>query len=220
MAQNQQLGLFGQYLTVNTTANTTLFSSNSTTFTNSLIVGNSTVNVVVNSSSVYVNGAPLISGANTSLQYSWTNTQTFSSTATFNSNVNINANLTVNAVSTFNSNLVTFNSNAIFNANATHNANTTFNANVIIGSNGDVVFSGNAGIYANGSFGTSGQTLTSNGTSVYWAAGGSGGFANGQSISVANIFVTGRSVFANSSGGSVVYMYYNSSTDSIDTVFG
>jgi hypothetical protein len=51
----------------------------------------------------------------------------------------------------------------------------TFNANVVIGSGGELVFNTAAGIYANGSLGTAGQVLTSNGTTVYWAtaAGGS-----------------------------------------------
>jgi hypothetical protein len=64
----------------------------------------------------------------------------------------------------------------------------------------NIVISTTAGISANSSYGTSGQVLTSNGTTVYWAAASSGGFTNGQSISVANLVVTG-SVTANSSTG-------------------
>jgi len=44
------------------------------------------------------------------------------------------------------------------------------------------------------------QVLTSNGTATYWAAGASGGFANGQSITVANISITG-SLTANTTTG-------------------
>jgi hypothetical protein len=70
--------------------------------------------------------------------------------------------------------------------------------------NTNVVISGNSGIYANGSLGTSGQVLTSNATSVYWstisAGGGAGGFSNGQSIAVSNLAITG-SLTANGSTG-------------------
>jgi len=76
MAQNQNIGLLGQVLTVNTAANTS-------TITNALVVGNSSVNVVINSSSVYVSGSPLGGATNTAAQYTWTNTQTFSNTITF-----------------------------------------------------------------------------------------------------------------------------------------
>ena len=80
MAQNFNLGTFGQVITVNTTANTATYNS-------AIVVGNSTVNVVVNSSSVYVNGSPLGGATNTNAQYTWTNTQTFQNTITFNSTI-------------------------------------------------------------------------------------------------------------------------------------
>jgi hypothetical protein len=57
------------------------------------------------------------------------------------------------------------------------------------------------GIKANGSFGTAGQILTSNGTATYWSTvSGGGGFTNGQSISVNNFVITGAFT-ANSSNG-------------------
>ena len=56
-------------------------------------------------------------------------------------------------------------------------------------------------ISANGSNGTSGQVLTSNGTATYWSTvSGGGGFTNGSSISVANLAITG-SLTANGSTG-------------------
>lgn len=55
-------------------------------------------------------------------------------------------------------------------------------------------------ISANGSNGTSGQVLTTNGSNVYWSTLSAGGFVNGQSISVNNFVVTG-SFTANSSNG-------------------
>ena len=63
---------------------------------------------------------------------------------------------------------------------------------------GNLRFNNTAVIIANGSFGTNGQVLTSNGTSMYWS---SAGFTNGQSISVNNFIVTGAFT-ANSSNGS------------------
>lgn len=46
----------------------------------------------------------------------------------------------------------------------------TYSANVVIGATGEIVINSAAGINANGSFGTSGQMLTSNGTAVYWSS--------------------------------------------------
>ena len=53
---------------------------------------------------------------------------------------------------------------------------------------GNLTFNNTAVIIANGSFGTNGQVLTSNGTSMYWS---SAGFTNGQSISVNNFVIAG-----------------------------
>jgi len=90
MTQIQQLGFLANNLSVNTSANTA-------TFTNILVVGNSSVNVVVNSSSVYVSGVALGSGGtNVASQYAWTNTQSFSNTITFTGAILAN---TVNAAS-------------------------------------------------------------------------------------------------------------------------
>jgi chorismate mutase len=67
------------------------------------------------------------------------------------------------------------------------------------------------GLVANGSLGTAGRVLKTNGTSVYWGVdatgtgGGGGGFSNGQSISVTNLVVTGNAtvsgIIANGSLG-------------------
>jgi hypothetical protein len=54
----------------------------------------------------------------------------------------------------------------ITTANFTRTGVTTFSANIILGS---------SGLSSNGSFGTSGQVLSSNGTAVYWATAGGGG---------------------------------------------
>ena len=56
-------------------------------------------------------------------------------------------------------------------ANFTRTGVTTFSANVVLGT---------SGVSSNGSFGTSGQVLTTNGSSTYWstAAGGGGGISS------------------------------------------
>lgn len=110
MAQNQNLGRFAGYVTVNTSSNAVTFSSNTTTF------GNSSVNTTINSTAIAVysviangglgtNGQALttngssvywstIVGTNTDAQYTWTNTHTFSN------NVVINGNLTISGTTT------------------------------------------------------------------------------------------------------------------------
>ena len=158
MSQNQQLFLLANIVSVNTAANTT-------TLPGALVVGNSSVNVVINSSSVYVSGAALGGGAtNVAAQYSWTNTH-------------------------------------------------TFGANLTISNTSELILSTNAGIYANGSLGTAGQLLTSNGTTVYWSTVAGGGFTNGQSIMVSNV------AFSNTSNTASAYTFYNTTTASLDTVF-
>jgi hypothetical protein len=105
------------------------------------------------------------------------------------------------------------------------------------------------GLVANGSFGSVGNVLTSNGSSVYWAQSTGAGvnvdssytwtnthsFTNTRpsgnaatgTITVSggvgvsnNIYVGGRVGFSNSTNISVVYEYYNATTNSLDTVFG
>lgn len=57
-------------------------------------------------------------------------------------------------------------------------------------------------IIANGSLGSAGQVLTSNGTTLYWSTTTGGGFSNGQSISVNNFVITGTFTANNSNGTS------------------
>ena len=91
------------------------------------------------------------------------------------------------------------NTTAAFTISGVH----TYNANLVIAAS--------AGISANGSYGTTNQVLTSNGSTVYWANTGAGGFTNGQSISVANLVITG-SVTANSSNGTAGQVLTSNST--------
>mgnify|MGYP003347084220 CR=1 FL=1 len=70
--------------------------------------------------------------------------------------------LTVNTNFVVNSTSLSYSGNSTFNGtNTVFNSNTTYNANLII--------STGVGISANGSFGTQGQALLSNGSAVYWA---------------------------------------------------
>jgi hypothetical protein len=79
-----------------------------------------------------------------------------------------------------------------------HTGRASISTNLSVSGNTTIV-----GLIANGSLGTSGKVLKTNGTSVYWGTdatgtgGGGGGFSNGQSISVTNLVVTGN---ANVSG--------------------
>ena len=61
MAQSFNLGELGQYLTVDVAGNNITFAANS------LSVGNSTVNAVVNSTSIYMNGALVINSTTSTL---------------------------------------------------------------------------------------------------------------------------------------------------------
>jgi hypothetical protein len=120
---------------------------------------------------------------------------------------------------------------------------------ILVGSNttslnvtGNVTLSTTTGISANGTYGTANQVLTTNGTAVYWAAAAAGvnvassyaftnttasGNATSGAITTAggigvanNLYVGGRVGWSNSTNVSVVYQYYNSTTNSLDTVFG
>jgi len=86
-----------------------------------------------------------------------------------------------------------------------HTGRVSISTNLSVSGNTTIV-----GLIANGSLGTSGKVLKTNGTSVYWGTdttgtGGGGGFSNGQSISVTNLVVTGNatvsSLIANGSLG-------------------
>ena len=206
MAQNQNIGLLAQYVAVNTAANSATFSTS--VVAGSISIGNSSVNVSINSTAVSTGGAVLVSPANVSLQYAWTNTQSFSNTITFNGPIvsvnTISANASVGtsgqvltsggtganvywAAAAPGTNVAAqyaWTNTQSFSAVVTHTANVSVNGAII----------------ANGGAGTSGQVLTSAaGGNVYWAS-ASGGFTNGQSISVNNFVVSGT-VTANGSAG-------------------
>lgn len=54
-------------------------------------------------------------------------------------------------------------------ASFTYSGIQTYNANVVIGATGEIIINGAAGISANGTFGTAGMMLTTNGSAAYWS---------------------------------------------------
>lgn len=197
MAQSQNIGLLAQYIAVNTAANSATFST--AVVAGAISIGNSSVNVSINSTSVSSGGAALITAANVSVQYAWTNTQSFSNTITFNGGIVSTNTISANGgVGTAGQVLTSAGTGAnVYWAAAAPGTNVaaqyawtntqSFSAVVTHTANVSV----NGAIIANGGAGTSGQVLTSSaGGNVYWAA-AAGGFTNGQSISVSNLAVTG-----------------------------
>ena len=69
--------------------------------------------------------------------------------------------------------LFTSNGTAVYELGS-NQTNLSVSANLTIGSAGDIVLTPGAGISANGSLGTTGQVLTSNGSSAYWSSIGAG----------------------------------------------
>jgi hypothetical protein len=81
-----------------------------------------------------------------------------------------------------------------------------FSSNVVVSNTSELVFSSNAGIVANGSLGTAGQVLASNGSSVYWTT-----TSGGASVTVSATAPgspTAGDLWWNSNLGSL-YVYYN-----------
>jgi len=110
----------------------------------------------------------------------------------------------------------------------------TFNSNVVIGATGELVFNTAAGIYANGSLGTSGQVLTSNGLTVFWTTPTTGtvtqvstgnGLAGGPITSTGTVSVLANSgIVANTTGLFVNSAYIgtltaNNSTNFVTVIF-
>jgi hypothetical protein len=236
---------------------------------NTVAVGNSSVNAVINSTaftgtsnnSNYLGGIAAANYVNTSGSYTITGIHTYnanisiSSTAdiVIDSAAGISANgsfgtsgqaLTTNGTAVYWSTIVGTNTDAQYTWSNTQTFSNviTFNANIVIGSTGDLVINAAAGISANGTLGTSGQVLTTNGTAVYWSTASAGvnlassyaftnttasGNATSGAITTAgglgvanNIYAGGRIGFSNSTNISVGYFQYNATTGSIDLVFG
>lgn len=112
-----------------------------------------------------------------------------------------------------------------------------------------IVFNTNMGLQVNGSLGTAGQILTSNGTGSYWSSGavgytgsigagytgsigsvgyagssgvgytGSGASGGGGGFSNGQSIMVSNTAYSNTSNTSAVYTFYNTTTKSLDTVF-
>lgn len=180
---NQSAALFGNGITF--TSNSQDTATSTTVYANSsvVIVGNSTVNATVNSTaftgsannSSYLGGTAAASYVQNTDSRTLSGNLTFTGLSTFTGNVVLNtvsANGTVGTdgqVLTSNGTVVYWstpaaasgvNTAAQFTWTNTHsfNAQVTFNANIVANS-----------IVANGSLGSDGQVLTSNGSTVYWS---------------------------------------------------
>jgi hypothetical protein len=84
-------------------------------------------------------------------------------------------NLTANTTGVYHTGTVNATTISTGSVNVINASGLTTTANVSIGATGELVIAAGAGIHANGSFGTAGQVLTSNATSVYWASASGGG---------------------------------------------
>ena len=157
MSQNQQLFLLANIVSVNTAANTT-------TLPGALVVGNSSVNVVINSSSVYVSGSPVGGATNAAAQYAWTNTQSFSAVVTHTANVSVNGAIIANGGAGTSGQVLTSaaGGNVYWSTAAGGFSNGTSISVANLAITGSVT--------SNGSVGTAGQALISTGTGVQWGA--------------------------------------------------
>jgi len=157
------------------------------TANNTSFVGNVSAASVVSNAQLTANVSALQSQITSNADTTYTNAVAYVDSRPFVNTSQLSSNLT----------------NYVTTTNLTNNlalyatiANPTFTGDV---TTGNVIINTTGGIRANGSFGTNGQVLTSNGTTVYWSTGAS--FTNGQSISVNNFTLTGTFT-ANSSNGS------------------
>ena len=152
-----------------TTGTDSVFNANVTFDANVMFANTSSItsngSVLFNSNVSFSNTAYLISNG-TNLFYGsalFSNNTSFTSNVVFSntSYTTFNGNATFSNTTTFTSNVVFTNTSSTFyNGNATFANTTTFSSNIIL--------SNTATIVANGQFGSTGQSLISNGTAVYW----------------------------------------------------
>ena len=183
MAQNQNIGLLGQYLTVNTAANTIIFNSNSsisTAFITGSGGGSSSGGSTVNTSVMTIGNTTVFTTSNS--------THFFSGNSTYYGYGNSTADVLVNPTG----NLV-LTPTSITIANTSGN---TFVANTI-----QITING-IPLSANGSNGTATWVLTSNGSlgSPYWATPANATFGGG---SVSGVSYFNANVVVNNASGAV-----------------
>jgi len=192
------VNLQGTLLTISSedNANTLTFNSSGFVFTDVSGSGNT---LAANSSSLTLNGLSAVFSNNAN----YANNTYFVgdvSAANVVSNSQLQSNL-ANYVNT--SGNYTVSGNLNFNATNTYfTTNIYAGAQIVVEPAGDLIFSNGSGIQANGTFGTAGQFLTTDGSgSLYWKTQNSASsFTNGQSISVNNFVVSGA-LTANGSNG-------------------
>ena len=222
MAQNQNIGLLGQYLTVNTAANTIIFNSNSsisTAFITGSGGGSSSGGFTVNTSVMTIGNTTVFTTSNSTHFFSGNSTVYGYGNSIADVLVSTSGNLvllsTSITIANATVNVFVSNTNGIYTTGVVNAASLTVGTNFIANTT-QLTISG-INFSANGGTGTSGQVLTSNGSvgSPYWSTvssgGGGGGFANGQSISVANLAITGV-LSANASVGTSGYYLTSSGT--------
>jgi hypothetical protein len=194
ISANGSLGTASQVLSSNGSSVYWAASTSSSSFVRQTFTANSTVNTIftvtggytVNYLDVYKNGVKLVNGVNVTVNDG--STVVLAAAAAVGD--------TIDVVGLLTGLVFTVNTAAQYIWTNVH----THSANVVY-TNGSV-------IVANAAFGTNGQVLTSNGTSMYWS---SAGFTNGQSISVNNLAVTGPFT-ANSSNGTAGQVLTTSGT--------
>ena len=157
MSQNQQLGTLGNYLTVNTTANTVLFASQ-------IVIGNSSVNNTINSTSVSA-----VPGVNTDAQYVWANSHTFNGVITLAQTAvgTVNNSLYLNgtSLSTVQSQ-ITSNASAAYTNAVSYTDTKIGTANLAITANASAAYT-NAVSYTDGKILTANSAITGNAATAY-----------------------------------------------------
>ena len=144
--------------------------------------------IVANATGLFVNSAYIGTITSNNATYAFGKTE---------GNLNVNNSLTSNNASYLNdtaaANYVQNTDSRTLSGNLNFTgANTTISGNLTITSTGELIITSGAGIYANGGLGSSGQVLTSNGSSVYWSTpssgGGSSNVTTGKAIAMAIVF--------------------------------
>jgi hypothetical protein len=159
--------------------------------TSTIFVGNDTINTFITSAGLRVNNATIannsgfyttgtINAASHTVGTSFTANSTVVNAVSFRINTDFIANTTgLYHTGTVNS--------ASINTSSISTATITATGNISIGSAGDLVLNAAAGIFANGTLGTSGQILSSNGSAAYWAN-APVSFTTGKAIAMAIVF--------------------------------
>ena len=193
MAQNREIGELGQIINVDT-------SANSMTVNGSVIVGNSSSNVVINSTAISVGGI-----TETDRSFTWTNTHTFTNTVSI-------AALSANGTLGVSSQVLTTNGTGIYWSSAGVNTNATYTWSNAHTFNGVVTFAQTAvgtvnnALYLNGTdLSTLQDQITSNASAAYTNAVS----YTDSKILTANSAITGNATTA-----------YTNAVSYIDTVVG